>query len=115
MIASASVSLEPATLAGVPISPGSAIGPARVIGNGDAWQISPGDILVVGALRSSLTPLFRLAGGVVAETVVVLSEPAIVAREMRLPVVAGIKHATSLIADGQQIRIDGTNGFVRVG
>ena len=43
-----------------------------------------------------------------------LSHAAIVAREYGIPAVVGTSNATSLIADGALIEVDGTAGEVRV-
>ena len=37
-----------------------------------------------------------------------------IAREYGLPAVVGVERATSIIRDGQRIRVDGTNGFVEI-
>jgi pyruvate,water dikinase len=43
-----------------------------------------------------------------------MSHAAIVAREFGLPAVVGTGNATSRIADGQRIRVDGGRGVVTV-
>jgi phosphoenolpyruvate synthase/pyruvate phosphate dikinase len=42
------------------------------------------------------------------------SHGAVIAREYGLPAVVGVEQATSLIRDGQRIRVHGTDGFVEV-
>lgn len=58
------------------------------------------------------TPLFALAGGIVAETGGRLSHAAIVAREYAIPAVLGVAGATTRITDGAQITVDGGTGRV---
>jgi pyruvate,water dikinase len=41
-----------------------------------------------------------------------LSHSAIVAREMGIPAVVGVREATSRIKDGQRVRLDGALGKV---
>ena len=59
-------------------------------------------------------PLFTIAGGLVTNTGGVLSHAAVVAREFGLPAVVGIGDATTRIADGRLVEIDGTTGIVRL-
>ena len=56
--------------------------------------------------------LFARAAGVVVERGSVLSHSAIVAREMGLPAVVGVADATSWLADGDMIEVDGGSGTV---
>jgi phosphohistidine swiveling domain-containing protein len=44
----------------------------------------------------------------------VLAHAAVVAREFGLPAVVGVTSATTLIADGREIEIDGTAGTVKL-
>lgn len=100
-------------LTGVAASPGSVTSEARVItGASDFARLQRGDVLVCRATDPAWTPLFALAGAVVAETGGRLSHAAIVAREYRIPAVLGVAGATSRIADGQRIMVDGSRGVV---
>jgi pyruvate,water dikinase len=53
-------------------------------------------------------------GGLVTEVGGLMTHGAVIAREYGLPAVVGVEHATRLVRDGQQVRVDGTNGFVEV-
>ena len=98
---------------GVPASPGRATGTARVInGPADFRHLQAGDVLVCRATDPAWTPLFALAGAVVAETGGRLSHAAIVAREYSIPAVLGVSAATARIPDGQRVVVDGTAGRV---
>lgn len=103
------------TTSGVAASPGRVTGPARIItGPADFPRLQAGDVLVCRATDPAWTPLFALAAGVVAETGGRLSHAAIVAREYGIPAVLGIPGATSTLADGQSVTVDGTQGRVTV-
>ena len=103
------------TASGVAASPGRVTGPARIItGPDDFPRLQAGDVLVCRATDPAWTPLFALAAGVVAETGGRLSHAAIVAREYGIPAVLGIPGATSTLADGQPVTVDGTQGRVTV-
>lgn len=44
----------------------------------------------------------------------VMTHGAVIAREYGLPAVVGVEHATQLIHDDQQIRINGTDAYVEL-
>jgi len=72
------------------------------------------DILVTRFTDPSWTPLFATAKGVVTEVGGFTTHGAIIAREYGLPAVVGVINATGKIKDGQQIRVNGTAGFVEL-
>ena len=43
-----------------------------------------------------------------------MTHGAVIAREYGLPAVVGVVDATRLIADGQRIRVHGTEGYVEI-
>jgi pyruvate,water dikinase len=99
-------------LAGVPASAGTATGPARVVLEPVGAQLAPGEILVAPSTDPGWTPLFLTAGGLVMEMGGANSHGAVVAREYGIPAVVGVPAATSSIATGQEITVDGTHGLV---
>jgi len=108
-------STEPGVLRGKGASPGVVRGTARVaLSNLDFPRIRPGDIIVSPSSNPSWVPVFTIAGGLVTNTGGVLSHAAVVAREFALPAVVGVADATTSIADGQTIEIDGIQGTVRL-
>ncbi len=95
-----------------PVSSGSASGPVRVVLSPEkAPPLDSGYILVCPSTDPSWTPLFAKAAGLVLERGGTLSHGAIVARELGLPAVV-LDSATSLLADGQTIRINASQGLV---
>jgi len=90
-------------------------GPARVVlGPEDFGRVLPGDIIIAPSSNPSWVPLFSIASGLVTNTGGVLCHAAVVARELDLPAVVGTGDATTRIADGQMLELDGTTGFVRL-
>ena len=75
-------------------------------------ELEPGDILVTTHTDPSWSPLFVAITGLVTEVGGVMTHGAVIAREYGLPAVVGVDHATRLIPDGQQIRVNGTDGYV---
>ncbi len=101
------------TLKGISGSSGIAVGNVCVIHSpSEFYKMKSGDILVCELTDPEWTPLFKLAGGVVADTGSSLSHAAIVAREFGIPAVLGVGFATSRFKDGDLIRVDGNKGIV---
>lgn len=99
-------------LRGTPASAGTVAGPAHVVLDPAGAHIGPGEILVVPSTDPGWTPLFLTAGGLVMEMGGANSHGAVVAREYGIPAVVGVPDATTRIATGQLVRVDGTNGVV---
>ncbi|MEK7299480.1 MAG: PEP-utilizing enzyme, partial [Nitrospirota bacterium] len=99
---------------GVPISAGSATGPARIIRTLEDWKkVTPGDILVAPVIDPGMAPLFGIAAGLVVEMGGTLSHGAIIAREYGLPAVANIPGVTTQVRDGEIVELDASAGTVR--
>jgi pyruvate,water dikinase len=112
------VSSEPGKvlLRGTPASPGIALGPVRVItGLDDVDQFRAGDVLVCRTTSPAWTPLLARATAVVTEIGGVLAHAAIVAREFGIPAVLAVPGAMAMLADGQQVVVDGSAGTVTAG
>jgi len=100
-------------LVGIGASPGVVTGQARVLtALQETAQIQPGEILVVPTTDPGWTPLFGIVQGLVMEIGGVLSHGAIVAREFGIPAVTSVAQATSRIATGMKITVDGNKGMV---
>jgi phosphohistidine swiveling domain-containing protein len=106
---------EPGLVRGAPGSAGTATGVARIVRSlAEAARLSPGEILVAETTAPPWTPLFAVAGAVVTDTGGILSHSAVVAREYGIPAVVGAGRATTAIADGDLVEVDGDAGTVRV-
>ncbi len=101
-------------LHGVGASGGSAVGTARVVGASGqgARFLRPGEVLVLRAPDVGLSPLFLVAGAVVAELGGPLSHGAVVAREYGVPAVLGVRGVMAGVRTGERLRIDGDLGVV---
>ena len=58
------------------------------------------------------TMLFPMAKAIIIERGSVLSHSAVIAREMGIPLVVGIRGLTDKIKDGMLVRVDGVKGTV---
>ena len=105
---------EGEVLKGVSGSKGVAVGEACLIrGPEEFYKMKRGGILVCHFTDPEWTPLFSLAGAVVADTGSALSHAAIVAREYGIPAVLGVGYATTKFKDGDQVMVDGDKGVAR--
>lgn len=103
----------PGEWAGVPISPGVARGPAKVLTAPDDEPLLPGDVLVAYTTDPGWTPLFVNAAAVVLEVGGPLQHGAVVAREYGKPCVAGIPNVLDVVRNGQLVEVDGNTGILR--
>jgi pyruvate,water dikinase len=76
--------------------------------------VRPGDILVLRAPLQGLTRVLGLAGAIVSEEGGVLSNLAIVSRELRLPCILGAAGATDVVHDGDRLLVEAGAGLVSV-
>jgi pyruvate,water dikinase len=102
-------------LRGCAASPGVYEGPARIVnGEGDFEHIEAGDILVATMTTPAYNVVLPLLGAVVTDTGGMLCHAAIVAREFAIPAVVGVPTATTAIADGALIRVNGQAGTITI-
>lgn len=111
--------VEPArpgdVLSGVPGSPGTATGRARVVMHpSDPFALEPGDVLIAPITDPAWTPLFVPAAAVVVNVGAVVSHAVIVSRELGIPCVVSVLDATARIPDGALVTVDGSTGTVTV-
>jgi len=109
------VQAEGANLTGIAASSGKYTGVARVIMNESEFhKLQPGDVLVCPATTPMWSVLFANVGALVTNTGGILSHPAIIAREYRVPAVVATGNATSLLTDGQTVTVNGDTGTVEI-
>ncbi len=107
------VTPEAGQLRGTPASHGSYEGVVRVIKDETEFnKLRPGDVLVCPSTAPSWSVIFSTVGALVTEAGGVLSHPAIIAREYRIPAVLSLEGATQKLKDGQKVRVDGDSGTV---
>jgi pyruvate,water dikinase len=103
------------TLRGIGTSPGRATGRARIVDDPTRADIEQGDIMIAGKTDPGWTPILRMLGGIVVEQGALLNHCSIVARELGIPAVVGVRNATSLIPESSTVTVDGGLGVVRLG
>jgi phosphohistidine swiveling domain-containing protein len=100
-------------LKGMAASPGQYTGPVRVVMDESQFdKIRPGDVLVCPATSPVWSVVFPSIGALVTDTGGLLSHPAIIAREYRIPAVVATAQATTSLRDGDLVTVNGSNGTV---
>jgi pyruvate,water dikinase len=110
---SGTASNNSATLTGLACSSGVAEGEVQIIRSTEEFRtFKRGAILVAKATPPAWTTLFYSAGAVVTEAGGPLSHGAVIAREIGIPAVMGVRDALNTLADGDRIRVDGALGQI---
>jgi pyruvate,water dikinase len=103
-------------LLGLGVSGGMAIAKAVVLSGSSAAedQFQAGLILVIPEITADCFPLLKQAVGVVAEQGGMTGHGAILARELGIPAVFGVRYATQQIQTGEFLLIEGDQGEVHL-
>lgn len=105
----------PIVVTGIPVTPGVAVGVARVVRDPETDEgPAPGEILVCRTTDPSWAAVLIVAAALVIDIGGPISHGAIVARELGIPCVIGTRDGTARISDGDLIRVDGSAGTVTV-
>jgi len=100
---------------GLPGSAGQAEGQVRILNSPEEGdQLQPGEILVAITTNVGWTPIFPRAAAVITDVGAPLSHAAVVARELGIPAVVGCFNATSVLKNGNYVRVDGGQGIVEI-
>jgi len=101
-------------LEGIGASSGRASGHARIVNDPGKSNLNRGDILVAKNTDPGWTPILSIVGGVVTEQGGLLNHCSIVARELGIPAVVGLREATRRIPEGSFVTVDGDLGTVEI-
>lgn len=98
---------------GRPASPGVTAGVVKVVTRLDELsKVEFGDILVMKHSNPAWTVGMMKASALVSETGGVISHLAIIAREMSVPCIVAVEDATTLLRDGQRVKVDAGEGII---
>jgi pyruvate kinase len=101
---------------GIGIGQGSVSGRARVAQNGmDIHHFSAGEILVAASTSADYIEAIRKAAGIITEDSSLTSHAAVIGLRLGVPVIVGVKNATSAIRDGEIVTLDMQRGLVYSG
>jgi pyruvate,water dikinase len=106
----------PRQLIGQPAAPGAATGTVRCVrGRADLGAFRRGEVLVCDAIQPTMTHLVPLASAIVERRGGMLIHGAIIARELGVPCVNGVRNAAEILHNGDLVTVDGHLGIVTVG
>ena len=101
-------------LHGEPSSPGSFTGRARVVitRTSKPPSVKKGDILITENTGPDWVPIFPLIGALVLDGGDNFQHASLICREYGIPCVIKTKQGTEAIANGQIVKVDGSNGVI---
>lgn len=99
-------------IVGSGVSPGVVEGLTRVVTDPAHSELQTGEILVCVGTDPAWTPLFMTAAGLVTEVGGMMTHGSVVAREYGIPAVVGVHEATTRLATGTRVRLDGAAGSI---
>jgi phosphohistidine swiveling domain-containing protein len=103
-------------LSGTPCCAGIARGAARLVTSEREETLQAGEILVARETDPGWVTIFPLAVGILIERGSPLSHSAIIARELGIPTIVGVRGLTAEVSTGSVIEMDGGTGrIVRTG
>jgi phosphohistidine swiveling domain-containing protein len=106
--------MEGKVLQGIGTSPGKVSGRARIVKDPTRVNLNSDEILVAENTDPGWTPILSTIKGMVIEEGGLLNHCSIVARELGIPSVVGVRQATRIIPEGAVITIDGGLGLVSI-
>ncbi len=101
---------------GIGIGQGSVSGRARIAQNDvDINHFRAGEILVATSTSADYIEAIRKAAGIITEDSSLTSHAAVIGLRLGVPVIVGVKNATSVIRDGEIVTLDMQRGLVYSG
>jgi pyruvate kinase len=101
---------------GIGIGQGLVSGRARIVHTAsDASNFPAGEILVATSTTADMVDAIRKAAGIITEDGSLTSHAAVIGLRLSVPVIVGIKNATSAIRDGEIITLDIPRGLIYAG
>jgi pyruvate,water dikinase len=107
-------SVDGELLSGIGCCPGSVAGRTQVVRDPSVDTYFKGNILVAERTDPGWVPFFPAFSGILVERGSVLSHSAIVAREMGIPTIVGIRGLTQRVHTGDAVKMDGQTGIVEI-
>ena len=107
--------LENEKLIGLTVSNGEYEGTVKILKSVEDFEkVNDGDVVVVYASSPAWAVPILKAGALIAEVGGILCHAALVAREMGIPGIVNIENITTILKDGDRVKINGEKGEVYV-
>ncbi len=102
-------------LKGISAQRGITKGRAKIILSYDDFKkFKEGDILIANNTMPEYMPIIRKAKAIVTEIGGITCHAAIVSRELKKPCIIGVKNATNIIKDGDEVEVDADEGIIKI-
>jgi len=107
--------IKASEIKGMTVSPGKAIGTARIIlSQADFGKMRKGDVLVASNTRPEYVPIMKKAVAIVTDEGGITSHAAIISRELGIPCITGTQVATRSLKDGDLIDVNANHGLIKI-
>ncbi|HQC39134.1 MAG TPA: PEP/pyruvate-binding domain-containing protein [Candidatus Dojkabacteria bacterium] len=103
---------EDFVISGIGASFGTVTGKINIVDGPVVKKYTKGDILLIKRYSSEMEGMILSSGGIIMETGGLTSDTAILCREFKIPAVVGAATASSLIEDGDIVKLDGNSGTI---
>ncbi len=108
-------------LKGACANPGNFSGIARILYAGNMENVrevrksfKKGEILITEMTQPSIMDIASKAGAIITDEGGMLSHAAIISRELKIPCIVGTHFATTLIKNGDKIKVNANKGLVKI-
>lgn len=112
-ISDGSITADGGRLTGIPSGAGIVTGEVKIIDSASMGGIKD-KIVVAKRTDPGYITVFTLCRGLIVEKGSVLSHSAVVARELGIPAVVGVKDACTALKDGDTVRLDSVKGEITI-
>jgi len=103
---------EDFVISGIGASFGTVTGKINIVDGPVVKKYTKGDILLIKRYSSEMEGMILSSGGIIMETGGLTSDTAILCREFKIPAVVGAATASSLLEDGDIVKLDGNSGTI---
>lgn len=103
---------EDFVISGIGASFGTVTGKINIVDGPVDKEYTKEDILLIKRYSSEMEKMILSSGGIIMETGGLTSDTAILCREFKIPAVVGAATASSLLSDGDIVKLDGNSGTV---
>lgn len=97
---------------GIGASEGIARGRIKIVTNIEDTEIKPGEILTAEYSDPGWIMVFPKVEGILLEKEKITSEAAIVAKELGIPIIVGVKDLLQKVKDGERVEFDAKTGII---
>jgi phosphohistidine swiveling domain-containing protein len=80
----------------------------------DMKGFETGEVIVASATTPDFMPIMKICSAIISEQGGVISHASITSRELKIPCIVGVKGATQVLKDGDEVEVDADEGVVKI-